>query len=645
MGDSFLKLQKLIINGFRSFGTKTVVEFSKENAFIGNNGSGKTSCLLAMNKMFSLNPSERIITKKDFYVCSDNKDALSRRLMIEAIFQLDNVLNDKDQNAEGEYWNRLLVESNESCPILRIRLNAEWTNDGSAEGSIDTKYSFILSPENTNEKNEKSQLARRSELSSIRFIYIPATRNPEKQLGTASGALITHLIKKVKWSDGVKDSLIKLGSNMNDTFWKEKGAQVLQNSIQSEWSSLNPDERYSRIQMDLSSINLDDLINQVQFSFQSSITDNKYSIKEMSDGIKSLFYISNIASLLDVEQGIDDEEKIIDIKKPVLTMFALEEPENHISPHLLGNLMSKLGEISNLVNTQVFITSHSPAIIKRVNPKQIRYFRLNNNGTEIRKLELPSEHDEAYKFIKKGVQLYPELYFSKLVIIGEGDSEEIVLSRIFNNYSGLDKAEISVIPLGGRYINYIWRLLKNLDIQFITLLDLDMERYQGGTKRINYILDNLEKFNGKNETILKLRSDLGEANGDREKLLKIVKEMEKFDVFLSSPLDLDFMMLQSFPEEYKSNLKRGPRKISIDAVLNSVLKGKRTSGNMYTQEEKDLMRYYNTLFLNIGKPITHIEALEKIDDKKLNEQLPETLKNLANCAKRKISGEAGRQEK
>lgn len=32
-----------------------------------------------------------------------------------------------------------------------------------------------------------------------------------------------------------------------------------------------------------------------------------------------------------------------------------------------------------------------------------------------------------YKSIKEAVKAYPELYFAKLVILGEGDSEEITI--------------------------------------------------------------------------------------------------------------------------------------------------------------------------------------------------------------------------
>lgn len=635
-----MKLKKLIINGFRSFGKKTIIEFSDENVLIGNNGAGKTSCLLALNKMFSQNPSDRIFRKNDFYVQDGEND--SKKLMIETIFELDNLLEDSEQYAEKEYWAKLLVKSNETSPILRIRLNAEWSSMGATEGTVDSEYSFVLSPEGTDVDEEKTQLAKRSELSSFRFIYIPATRNPEKQLGNASESLITRLIKRIQWSDMGRDELKELGKKIDEAFWNEEGALTIQDSIKKEWSELAPDDRYSQVSATLSSVDLERLIKQVQFNFESTITHDSYSVSEMSDGIKSLFYISNIASLLDIEQKVGDGN-IIDIDKPVVTMFAIEEPENHVSPHLLGRLMGKLKEIADSVNTQVFITSHSPSIVKRIDPEHVLYVHLTNDGTEIEGLELPSKTAEAFEFVKRAIQLYPELYFSKLVIIGEGDSEEIVLSKIFNNYTGLDRAEVSVVPLGGRYVKYIWRLLEKLNIPYITLLDLDMERYQGGNKRIEYILNNLEEYRGTDKKISNLRNELSNVK-NRDKLLEIVNKLEEFDVFLSSPLDLDFMMLSSFFEEYRSNLKRKPRKKTNEEILNRTLKGKSGSGDMYSNEEIELMLYYNSLFLNIGKPAIHIETLEKIDNEKLRDNLPGTLMRLVKCAEKKISNKESRSE-
>ncbi len=45
--------------------------------------------------------------------------------------------------------------------------------------------------------------------------------------------------------------------------------------------------------------------------------------------------------------------------------MAVEEPENHIAPHLLGRLINNLNNIAIKNNAQTIITSHSASIIKK----------------------------------------------------------------------------------------------------------------------------------------------------------------------------------------------------------------------------------------------------------------------------------------
>ena len=128
----------------------------------------------------------------------------------------------------------------------------------------------------------------------------------------------------------------------------------------------------------------------------------------MSDGLKSLFYISLIDSILSIENTIkkeqDDNLENISFNKkilPVLTIMAVEEPENHIAPHLLGRLINNLNNIAIKNNAQTIITSHSASIIKRIDPSQVRYFRTDNNGcTNICNITLP-DTDEQYKYVKR----------------------------------------------------------------------------------------------------------------------------------------------------------------------------------------------------------------------------------------------------
>ncbi|PAK37651.1 hypothetical protein CHI08_23105, partial [Peribacillus simplex] len=68
-------------------------------------------------------------------------------------------------------------------------------------------------------------------------------------------------------------------------------------------------------------------------------------------GLKSLFYITLVSSLLEIEKNIEEENK------PLLNILAVEEPENHISPHLLGRVVNNLNNLSKKLNAQVILSS------------------------------------------------------------------------------------------------------------------------------------------------------------------------------------------------------------------------------------------------------------------------------------------------
>lgn len=61
-----MKLTKVIINNFRSFGESQIIELNNQTVLIGNNSSGKTTVLQALSKLFSDKQSDRIIRKSDF---------------------------------------------------------------------------------------------------------------------------------------------------------------------------------------------------------------------------------------------------------------------------------------------------------------------------------------------------------------------------------------------------------------------------------------------------------------------------------------------------------------------------------------------------------------------------------------------------
>ena len=222
-------------------------------------------------------------------------------------------------------------------------------------------------------------------------------------------------------------------------------------------------------------------------------------LSRLSDGMKSLFYFAIVAAMFDVEQqaatdatakGASPPAFDLDRLAPAaLSVLAAEEPENHIAPQLLGRIIELLKTIASATNGQLVLTSHSPSILSRVDPTDVRHLRLAGDpstarNAEVREIVLPARTDEAFKYVKEAVRAYPELYFARLVILGEGDSEEVILPRVFRSAGiGLDASLIAVVPLGGRHAcSHLCEGVPPPDppqYPSLLLLDLDVERNGG----------------------------------------------------------------------------------------------------------------------------------------------------------------------
>ena len=324
--------------------------------------------------------------------------------------------------------------------------------------------------------------------------------------------------------------------------------------------------------------------------------------------------------------------------------------------------------MSNNDHSQVILTSHSPAIVKRIDPEDLRYLRIENNDsvlqTIVSDIQLPRSIDESYKYIKGAIQAYPELYFAKLVVLGEGDSEELLLPKFFDLLGKeIDSSQISIVPLGGRHVNYFWKLLNSLKIPYITLLDFDNERYGGGWGRIKYAIQQLLEIGIERSAMEDGRilndEDIARISSNQisdifsKPLSSWINHLEKFNVFFSAPLDIDFLMLQHYKDYYLGTLStnEGPvvsyidenndkKKIRltkmdrtndyqligfknrISEAIQATLKDKSGPGDSFTDEEKELMIWYQYFFLGRGKPTTHMQFLSSISDDELKRTLP-----------------------
>jgi hypothetical protein len=204
----------------------------------------------------------------------------------------------------------------------------------------------------------------------------------------------------------------------------------------------------------------------------------------------------------------------------------------------------------------------------------------------------------------------------------------------------IDKSFVAMVPLGGRHVNHMWRLLKDLKIPFITLLDLDWGRFGGGWGRIKNAVAKLIEYGIPAESIFTqgvhadgVSVNLAEFDAfrcdDYEFMSRWVSYLRQphFNVYFSSPLDIDYSMLKAFPEQYRVAPDEGSTGPSSRGEPGDAVMGDEGNPEFYADELLNL-RWYRYLFLGRGKPSTHIRVLGSIPPEQLAQNAPEELRAL-----------------
>lgn len=642
-----MKLSAITLSNFRCFGPtpQSIPVESGLAALLGANGSGKSAALAAMSKVFGLTSGDRTLTRSDFHLPSGKSwDTVGPvTLRIELCFEFPELEDPaKIAGAPAAMFKHLTAQEAGKPPTCRARLEATWSPSTLAEGDIEQKSEWVLTggPE-----GERFQAISAADRTNIVVHYIPATRDPIRHIRQSAGSILYGFLRAVSWKKQTKEAVEKASNTIRESIGAEAGMKTINALVEKCWQELHKEGTHNKVVIQPVAKRIEELISQVETIFQPAAADAEESADRLSDGQRSLFYIALVAMSFDVQARLrkDNEHGLEEdmVRNPVLTILAVEEPENHVSPHYLGRIVTLLKRIAADAAGQVVLTSHSASIMARVDPESVRHLSHDpkKKQTAVRRIALPAKGSDKEKFIREAVKAYPELYFAKLVVLGEGDSEALVIPRVVRAVTGvdLDTSLISFVPLGGRHVNHFWRLLKALEIPHVTLLDLDLGREGGGWSRIKYALEQLIAF-GAPETILNpigkdgLSSMHTWSNTEVDAtMLSWIQFLESHQIYFSSPLDLDFAMLQAFRTTYEKLEagERGPITATNDALMASVLGEKSPAAAYYQKAGNDALLWYRYLFLGRGKPATHALALGELKDDDLAQNAPDVLKRLA----------------
>ena len=209
----------------------------------------------------------------------------------------------------------------------------------------------------------------------------------------------------------------------------------------------------------------------------SILSDDDIPLNKRGSGVKRLVLLNFFRAEADRRKYERNVANVI---------YAIEEPETSQHPDHQKLLINAFIELSQTNNTQIILTTHSPAIAQLLPTDTLKLIKKDSKG-----LGIYSDANILSEIVQT-LGVLPTL--SKVVICVEGENDRNFLMNINQNIPELKQIidfqniQISIIPmLGSNLKNWVERdYLKNSNVIEFHLYDKDKDfKYQGEIDAIN----------------------------------------------------------------------------------------------------------------------------------------------------------------
>lgn len=497
-----MKIKKVTISGFRSIKNAEfpVLDFL---CLVGRNNHGKSNILLALDVFFN---GSKVIPDSCFYTYKEN-GLTKREQCLEIVVQFDR-LSDTEKQLLSEYIrddsitlmrrykfeNKVLQmeyliegripdeswlrddfehysnrEELEALPIKDfIPKTGRITRPIYSEAIIkyrkqhdsEIKYSFTFN-------QIPSDLKKELETTIPKYFLIPAVIDANSELKPNGDSLYSRIINSIVDRIMINDTDFQDILNKFEAFWSTFDAKVKADQV--------PELVHVKQQLrdELKSWNVNpiilfdkpDFIKVMKVTSQVLLDDG---IDTNVDGKGNGLQRSLIFALFKIIAHQKNNNK-----NPTI-IFALEEPELYLHPHMCRSTYEMLKELS--INDQVLLCTHSQNFIDMEDYKQILIVKKGADGTNVHyvKNELfPGDLKKQFALTKYFTADRNEVFFSRKVILVEGQTERSLLPLIARRLSIFDHS-ISIVDCGGKHnLPLFMNVLNAFKIPYLVIHDED----------------------------------------------------------------------------------------------------------------------------------------------------------------------------
>jgi putative ATP-dependent endonuclease of OLD family len=491
-------LKQLRVHGFRGL-DNLEIDFEPTTVLVGTNNAGKTTLLkslqLALSNSFQ-------ITDDDFFF----SDAVNRdKIIIDVLF----ISVDDNGNQVPEFedkWATVITENRTTIDSSGNQMLAFRTviQENLIRKTF-TKKQFIIDewPDFKNNEDEfwyeqNYETSLNFYFDEIPFFYLDANRDILEDLKSKT-SFLGKILSSINYEDGDKELIEDLVKQLNKETIDRSDVLTNLHTILEELDTAM-DNPNNTVDITPFTKKLRDLNKGVKINY------SQFSMEYHGMGTRSWSSLLILKAFILQNMNLANENQVA-----YYPIIAIEEPESHLHPNAQKKLYS---QINNIIGQKI-VATHSSYISGSAKLNEIRSIIKSANSTSIGKLdEINLTSDEIRKINRQVINTRGELYFSKVIILCEGETEEQALPLLLKKYFNKSTIELGVdivgIDGGGNYfpliyfaskLNLKWFILSDGESNIIKKIKKDFKKLSGSELAVNDIVlpENIIHFDNEDD--------------------------------------------------------------------------------------------------------------------------------------------------
>ncbi len=429
------------IAGFR--GIKNLeMELPRVTILIGPNNSGKTSFLKAMQ--LALGDYSRFICEEDFHIGDDDKVVTSIQVdvRIVPIDKQGSRIKAFDAEWATEFGDTIMSEPDgHQFVALRTRTIPNLIKGG-YETNRTTLERWPDSKSWNTDKIKETKLKKR--LESLPYTSIEAQRDIHHELRDKA-SFVGRILSSIEYNavdiknleELIKQASDEAVSKSEELIALKKHLEQLNKSFQGTGSAeITPFPKKIR-----------DISKHFSVHFGETATSS-FSMEYHGMGTRSWASMLTVMAFVNMLAAKHAKES-----EPFFPILAAEEPEAHLHPNAQKTLYRQLSAFGG----QVIISTHSPSLAAIARSAYLRGLKKCGDNVNTFKLSTSLAPEDERRLHREVMHSRGEIFFSKAIVLCEGETEEQALPQIFEKYFGDEPFTLGVnfVGVGGSGKKYL----------------------------------------------------------------------------------------------------------------------------------------------------------------------------------------------